>query len=116
MPVSEGSEKYVPSHAAGAADVMVASLVKVTVNVPFAATVSGVVNVWADPDVAEAKFQVTPLGVVERHPVCVVTSADVVYPFAYTVFAGRLTPVRVTGNEFGLVMVATTSPVLPGNS
>ena len=77
-PVSEGSEKYVPSHAAGAAEVMVASLVNVTVKVPLPATVTGVASVWAVPDVEVAKFHVTPLGVVEMHPVWVVASADVV--------------------------------------
>jgi hypothetical protein len=116
MPVSEGNEKYVPSHAAGAAAVIVASLVKVTVKVPLPATVRGVANVCAVPDDEVAKFHVTPLGVVDRQPVCVVASADVVYPFAYTVFAGRLTAVRVTGKVFGFVIVATTSPVPPGNS
>jgi hypothetical protein len=78
IPVSEGNEKNVPSHAAGAAEVMIASLVNVTVKVPLAATVTGVASVCAEPELDEAKFQVTPLGVVERQPVCVVANAEVV--------------------------------------
>jgi hypothetical protein len=46
----------------------------------------------------------------------VVVNVEEVYPFAYTVFAGRFTPVTVTGKEFGLVIVATTSPEPPGKS
>jgi hypothetical protein len=41
-------------------------------------------------------------------------SAEVVKPAAYVVFVGRFTPVRVTGNGLGLVIVTTTSPFPPG--
>jgi hypothetical protein len=47
---------------------MTASLVKVTVNVAFGPTTSGVVSVWAVPLVDVAKFHVTSL-VVDEHPV-----------------------------------------------
>lgn len=50
MPVNDGNEKYVPSQAAGAPEVIVASLVNVTVKVPLAATVNGVLKVWTVPD------------------------------------------------------------------
>jgi hypothetical protein len=59
------------------------------------------------------KFQITSL-VVDEHPVWAVVSAEVVKPAAYVVFVGRSTPVRVTGNGFGLVIVTTTSPFPPG--
>lgn len=68
-PVNDGSEKYVFSQAAGALAVIDASFVKVTVNVPFAATVSGFVNVWVLPEVAVEKLHTTSLGVVEIQPV-----------------------------------------------
>ena len=68
MPVSDGIEKNVFSHAAGAALVIDESLVKVTVNVPLAATVNGVVNVCALPDVPVEKFHRTKL-VDELQPV-----------------------------------------------
>jgi hypothetical protein len=52
-PVKDGIEKYVFSHAAGAAAVILASLVSVTANGlppwPEAATVSGVVSVCELP-------------------------------------------------------------------
>jgi len=55
-PVSDGIEKNVLTHAAGEADVMLASLVSVTVRgllaCPLAATVRGVVSVWELPLVA----------------------------------------------------------------
>ena len=44
-PVRGGIERYVASQAAGAEVVIEASLVSVTVNVPFAATVRGVASV-----------------------------------------------------------------------
>ena len=62
-----------------------------------------------------AKFQVTPL-VVVLHPVWAVLSALVVKPPAWVVLVGRFTAVMVTGYEFVLAMVTTTSPVPPGNS
>jgi putative effector of murein hydrolase len=52
-PVNDGIEKYVAAHAAGAAVVIDASFVKVTVSEPLAATVSGVVNVWTLPEVVD---------------------------------------------------------------
>lgn len=55
-PVSDGMEKYVPSHAAGAAAVMLASFVRVTTSGlladPLAPTVTGVVRVCELPLVA----------------------------------------------------------------
>lgn len=45
IPVSDGMEKYAASHAAGAAVVINASLVIVTVRLALAATVSAVVKV-----------------------------------------------------------------------
>jgi hypothetical protein len=51
-PVSDGIEKYVATHAAGTARVMLASLVIVTVSVPDAATVSADVSVCEVPLVA----------------------------------------------------------------
>ena len=87
--------------AAGAAVVMLASLVKVTVNGllawPLAATTKGEVRVWEEPLVPVAKFQMTALGVEARHPVCVVLRALVVYPVAYVVLVGSWTAVIVTG-------------------
>jgi hypothetical protein len=81
-PVRDGIEKYVLAHAAGAAVVMLASLVNVTVSGlfawPLAATVIGVVSVWLLPLVAVEKFQMTLLGVAARHPACVVVRALVV--------------------------------------
>jgi hypothetical protein len=47
-------EKNVFAHADGAATVIDASLVKVTVSVPLAATVNAVVSVWVLPNVADA--------------------------------------------------------------
>jgi hypothetical protein len=117
-PVSAGIEKKELSHAAGAEVLMLASLVSVTASgllaCPLAATIRGVVSVWALPLVLVAKLHVTPLGVAARQPGWVVLSALVVYPAAYVVFVGKLTPVIVTGNEFGFVIVTTTSPVPPG--
>jgi hypothetical protein len=57
-PVSDGIEKYVLAQAAGAAEVIEASLVKVTTKglfaCPFAPTVTGLVRVCDDPLVAVA--------------------------------------------------------------
>lgn len=53
---------------------------------------------------------------VDEQPVWAVASDDVVKPLAYVVFVGRSTPVMVTGYELGFVIVATTSPLPPGNS
>lgn len=49
MPVSDGMEKYAASHAAGAAVVIDASLVSVTVRLEFAAIVKGVAKAWIEP-------------------------------------------------------------------
>ena len=81
-PVNDGKEKYVLAQAAGEVDAIEASLVNVTTSgllaAPLAPTVNGVVKVCELPLVAVAKFQVTPLGVVEMQPVCVVDRALVV--------------------------------------
>lgn len=114
-PVSDGIEKNVFSQAAGLAVVMLASLVNVTVRVEFAPTISGVVRVCELPLVPVAKFHSTNEVVFEQ-PVCAVDSALVVKPDAYVRFIGRLRAVMVTGTELVLLMLATTSPVPPGNS
>jgi hypothetical protein len=49
-----------------------------------------------------------------EQPVWAVERPLVVYPAAYVVLVGRFTPVTVTGNEFGLEIVRTTSPLPPG--
>jgi hypothetical protein len=49
MAVIAGILKYVLSQAAGVVSAMLASLVRVTVSVPLAATVTAVVSVWALP-------------------------------------------------------------------
>jgi hypothetical protein len=113
--VSDGIEKKVFSHAAGAAVVMLASLVSVAVSVALAPTTSGVVRVWALPLVPVEKFQITN-EVLDEHPVWAVERALVVKPDAKVRLVGRFTPVTVTGMEFGLVIVTTTSPFPPGNS
>jgi hypothetical protein len=61
------------------------------------------------------KFQVTSLGVVDRHPACTVVNALDVYPVAYVVFVGSCTAVMVTGYGLALVMLTTTSPLSPGS-
>ncbi len=70
------------SQAAGAAAVMLASFVSVTVSGlfgwPLAATVSAVVKVCELPLVAVEKFQMTSLGVVAMQPACGVVRALVV--------------------------------------
>jgi hypothetical protein len=114
-PVRDGIEKNVFSQAAGLAVVMLASFVNVTVRVPLAPTISGVVRVCELPVVPVAKFQSTNEVVFEQ-PVWAVDSALVVKPDAYVVFVGRLRAVMVTGTVLVLVIVATTSPVLPGKS
>lgn len=81
IPVSDGIEKNVFSHAAGLAVVILASLVKVTVSDAPAATMSGVVSVWELPLVPVAKFQMTN-DVVFEQPVWAVVSALVVNPDA----------------------------------
>jgi hypothetical protein len=82
-PVSDGMEKYVFAHAAGAADVMLASLVRVTtrglLEAPLAPTVSVEARVCELPVVDVAKFQRTSL-VVEEHPVWAALSALLVKP------------------------------------
>jgi hypothetical protein len=89
------------SQAAGAAVVMLASFVSVTVNGllgwPLAATVSAVVSVCEVPLVVVEKFQITSLGEVAMHPVCCVVKELVVYPVPYVVLVGRFTAVTVTG-------------------
>lgn len=52
----------------------------------------------------------------EVHDELGVLKALFVYPVAYVRFVGRLRAVMVTGTAFVLVMVATTSPLPPGNS
>ncbi len=117
MPVSEGMEKNVLAQADGEVADISASLVSVTTSgllaAPLAPTVKGVVSVCELPLVAVAKFHVTPL-VVVLHPVCAVVSALVVNPPAWVLLVGRFTAVMVTGYEFVLAMVTTTSPVPPG--
>jgi hypothetical protein len=95
-PVNAGIEKNVWAQASGAAAVIDASLVNVTVKVPLAATVSGVVKVCDVPDVEVAKAQYTSLVVVEQ-PVWATLSAEEVNPPAYEVLIGKLTAVIVTG-------------------
>jgi hypothetical protein len=85
MPERDGIERYAFAQADGAETPMVASLVMVTTSglfgAPLAPTVSGVVSAWELPlDVA--KFQVTVLGVLARHPGWGVVRALVVYPEA----------------------------------
>jgi hypothetical protein len=120
MPVSAGMEKYVFAHARGADALMKASSVNVTTRGlsawPLAATVNGVVRVWLLPLVAVEKFHVTSLGVVDKHPACVVVNALDVYPVAYVVFVGSCTAVIVTGKGLALAMLTTTSPGSPGLS
>jgi hypothetical protein len=113
IPVSDGIEKYAASHAAGAANVIDASLVIVTVRLALAPTVSAEVSVWTLPLVPVAKFQITSL-VDDAHPAIAPVSDAPVYPVAKTELVGRSTPVIVTGNTLGLVMVSTTSPLAPG--
>ena len=106
------------AHAAGAATVMLASLVKVTASGllgwPLAPTVSELVSECELPEVAVEKFQITSLGVAAVHPDCVVVRALVVYPVAYVVLVGSCSAVMVTGYGLGFEMVTTTSPVPPG--
>lgn len=101
MPVSDGMEREAFAQANGAEAPMVASLVRVTANglfgVPLAPTVSGAVNVCELPFTDVAKFQVTVLGVLARHPGSGVLRALVVYPVASVVLAGSCTAVMVTG-------------------
>jgi hypothetical protein len=82
MPVKAGMEKKVLAQASGAAWLMDAASLSVTVSgllaFPLAATVSGVVSVCELPLVVVEKLHVTSLGVEARHPVCVVLSALVV--------------------------------------
>ena len=100
MPVSDGIEKNVFSQAAGAADVIEASLVSVTVKgllaLPLGPLVTALVSVGAVPDVAVEKFQMTLL-VDEEPPVCAGPRFALVKPLAKTVWAGKFTPVTVTG-------------------
>jgi hypothetical protein len=74
-------EKYAPSQAAGAEDVIDASLERVTVSglfaLPLAPMTRGVESVCADPELDVAKVQLTSL-VDEEHPVWAVMRADVV--------------------------------------
>ena len=53
-PVNDGIAKYVLAHAAGADVDMLAALVIVTVSVPLAPTVSGLVRVCDEPLLAVA--------------------------------------------------------------
>lgn len=113
MPVSDGIEKYAASQAAGAAVVMEASLVMVTVRLEAAATMRELVRLWTLPLVPVAKFQMTSL-VDDEQPAIAPVSVAPVYPVANVELVGRSTPVMVTGNTLGLVMVSTTSPLAPG--
>jgi len=120
MPVKAGMEKKVLAHAAGEVDDMSASLASVTTSGLFAAPLAPTVTppagrVWELPLVVVAKFQVTPL-VLVLQPVWAVLSALVVNPPAWVVLVGRFTAEMVTGYEFVLAMVTTTSPVLPGTA
>jgi hypothetical protein len=119
MPINAGMEKNVLAHASGAAEVMSASSLSVTVSgllaLPLAATVIGVVSVCVLPLVAVAKFHPTSLGVVARHPAWVVVNALEVYPVAYVVLVGSCTAVIVTGKSLALMMLTTTSPLSPGS-
>ena len=85
MPVSDGMEKKVASQAAGALNAMAASAVNVTTRgllaPPFGPTVSGLVRVWADPELPVAKDHETRLVDVEQ-PVWAVPRPDVVKPAA----------------------------------
>src|SRR5690242_12983104 len=73
-PVRDGMEKYVLAHAAGDDELIVASLVMVTVSVLFAATVNGEVSVCEEPLVAVANPQETRL-VDDVHPALALVSA-----------------------------------------
>lgn len=118
MPVKEGMAKKELAQAAGAAAVMLASLVNVTARGllawPLAPTVSALVSVCELPEVAVEKFQITSLGVEARHPGWVLVRPLVVYPVAYVVLVGSCSAVIVTGYGLGFEMVTTTSPVPPG--
>ena len=74
-PVSDGIEKYVPAQAAGAAVDMLAASLNVTVRLPFAPTVTGVVSGCDDPLLADAKLHETPL-FDAVHPVFAVVSPE----------------------------------------
>ena len=65
-PVNDGIEKYVAAQADGAASVIDTSLVNVTVSDAFAPTVRAVLKVCTLPNVADEKFQITLLVVVEQ--------------------------------------------------
>jgi hypothetical protein len=90
-PVSDGMEKYVFAHAAGAADVMLASLVRVTtsglLDAPFAPTVRADARVCELPIEEVAKLHRTSL-VVEEHPVWAALSALLEKPPAKVVLVG----------------------------
>jgi hypothetical protein len=90
-------------------------LVNVTVKLLFASTVIAVVSVWLLPEELVANRHETRLAVAS-HPDCAELSPESLNPAAYVVLVGRLTPVIVTGNEFGFVIWATTSPLPPGNN
>jgi hypothetical protein len=81
MPVSEGIAKNAPSQAAGADEVIEASLESVTVSglfaLPLGPMTRDVVNVWAEPELDVAKLQLTSL-VEDVHPLCAVERLDVV--------------------------------------
>ena len=116
-PVSDGIEKYVLTHAAGAAAVMLASLVSVTTNGLLAAPASadrqwGGQGMGASarrgrivPDHIASRRRTSCLGRVQR---------VVVYPAAYVVLVGSCTALIVTGYGLLLAIVTTTSPLPPG--
>jgi hypothetical protein len=111
--VSDGSEKYVFSHAAGEEKLISASLVNVTTRLELAPTVSAEVRTCELPVTPVEKFQETKL-VVLPQPVWATDKVLAVKPPAYIVLSGSCTAVNVTGPELGLVIVATTSPTPPG--
>jgi hypothetical protein len=83
IPVSDGIEKNVASHAAGAVNAIAASLVNVTVSgllaLPLGPTVRAVVSVCALPEEPVAKVHETRLVDVEQ-PVWPVPRPEVVKP------------------------------------
>jgi hypothetical protein len=103
--VNAGILNQLLAQAAGAVVFIVMLLVSVTTRVELGATISGVVSVWEVPEVAVEYRQVT-----EAVQAFVVVNADVVYPAANTVFAGRLRAVMVTGTVPELTMLMTASP------
>jgi hypothetical protein len=84
------------------------------VRLALAATVRAEVRVWELPLVEVEKFQITSLGVVAEQLVFAVVRELLENPLAKVVLVGSSTAVIVTGYGFGLLIVATTSPLPPG--